>query len=307
MFWQFHLVKCSICHVVNIPTCTADSLLVLFSEIIRFAGKMVYFLSWHIDWTDFYFDLPIYFSQENITLVTYGWTYFNHTETHFQLHTALNSAFWYKMEARGCWVEKQDRLHCRLRLSVQESLVSCSHFICTQWYSFLFYWLSVWPYYRKQLIWVRLAAISPPLTAGVKCVHLLNFCILHTLRGFEGHTDFRGLFISRTGFQGSFVRVKSWVADLEKIWYRRWCPCDGGRTPGPPGCLRSQWGSCRHSGPPPKLYHQGRSSSNGRLWRTMCLLKPQGQCTSCQRTHSSVSVWAVTHLSWACVQPACSG
>lgn len=57
------------------------------------------------------------------------------------------------------------------------------------------------------------------------------------------------------------------TSDLVRSVCLRWCPCGGGKTLGPPGCLRWRWGSFRRSGPPPGPCPQGRSSNNAPLWR----------------------------------------
>lgn len=182
-----------------------------------------------------------------------------------------------RMQTRVCSVTKLDLMHRGSRLSVQakETLVSCPHFVHPT-VSHSTCCLSVWPCYRKPLIWVRPAAMSLSHSRKEICIPAeLLHSIQHALRCSEGHAGFKDLFTSQTRTWEEFCEAEvrqRWSTDLERIWYLRWCPCGGGRTPGPPGCLRSQWGSSRHSGQLPRLCHQGRSSSSGRLWRIKGLL-----------------------------------
>lgn len=70
------------------------------------------------------------------------------------------------------------------------------------------------------------------------------------------------------------------ASDLVRSVCLRWCPCGGGRTLGPPGCLRWRWGSCHRSGPPPGPCPQGRSSSSAPLWRTSVSTNAPNNCTN---------------------------
>lgn len=118
---------------------------------------------------------------------------FNHTKTNLQLGIALlytgTSSLGCRLSGiHGCWVEKQDPLHCGLRLSVQakESLVSCSHFVRPHCFLIpLLLSLCLALLQRAINLGQACSNISPTYSGRqIQHVYLLNLCILHKLRRF---------------------------------------------------------------------------------------------------------------------------